>query len=69
MWIMTTYPEIVASYERYDDDKPFQPITLDCIVPSSAAEKDSSKLSAVVTYKTRYTDVEGDMVLLSFGLG
>ena len=69
MWIMTTYPEIIASYERYDDDEPFQPITLYCEVPSSAAEKDTSKLSAVVTYKTRYTDVNGDMVLLSFCLG
>ena len=64
-----TYPEIVASYERYDDNTPFQPITLECAVPSSAAEKDTSKLSVVVTYKRRYTDVKGDMVLLSFGLG
>ena len=69
MWMMTTYPEIAASYKRYDDDKPFQPITLDCAVPSLAAEKDTSKLPVVVTYKTRYTDVKGDMVLLSFGLG
>ena len=69
MWIITTYPEIVANYECYDDEKPFQPITSDCAVPTSAAEKDASKLSAVVTYKTRYTDVKEDMVLLSFGLG
>ena len=55
---MTTYPEIVASYEHYDDDTPFQPITLDCAVPSSTAEKDASKLPAVVTYKTRYTSTE-----------
>ena len=52
MWIMTIYPEIVASCERYDDDKPFQTITLDCAYPSSAADKDASKLFAVVAYKT-----------------
>ena len=69
MWIMTTYPEIIASYERYDDDEPFQHITLDCAVPSSAVENDTSNFFAVVTYKTRYTDVNGDMMLLSFGLG
>ena len=69
MWIMTTYPEIVASYERYNDDKPLHPIILDCTILSSGTEKDASKLSAVVTYKTRYSDVKGDMVLLSFSLG
>ena len=60
---MITYPEIIASYGRYADDEPFQHITLDCVVPSSAAEKDASKLSKVVTYKTIYTDVNRNMVL------
>ena len=52
MWIMTIYPEIVASCERYDDDKLFQTITLDYVYPLSAADKDASKLFAVVSYKT-----------------
>ena len=26
MWIMITYPEIVLSYERFDDDQSFEPI-------------------------------------------
>ena len=38
-------------------------------MPSSAAEKDDSKLSAVVTYKTRCTNKNEEMVLLLFGLG
>ena len=29
MWIMIKYPDIVISYERYDDSYVFQPITLD----------------------------------------
>ena len=51
MWIMTTYPKFVASYKRYDNNKSFQTIILECAVPLSAAEKDDSKLSVVVTYK------------------
>ena len=51
MWIMTEYPEILHSYKRYDDDSPFQPITLDYAVPSSAAKKGSCNLSVVVIYK------------------
>ena len=66
---MIGYPEIVHSCERYDDALPFQPITLDCAVPSSVAEKDSCKLSVVVTYKTRYAYKSGKMVTLAFGLG
>ena len=69
MWIMTTYPEIVLKYERYDDVVAFQPITLDCAIPTSNAEKDKGKLSSVVTYKTRYHKEDGTMMTLSFGLG
>ena len=64
MWIITTYPDIVDSYERFDDDNAFQPITLEYDVPSSAAEKDARKLSAIVTYKTRYKDQNVDMIEL-----
>ena len=69
MWIMTTYPQIVYKYERYDDEAVFQPITLDCDVPTSDAEKETNKLSSVVTYKTRYYKKDGTMMTLSFGLG
>ena len=69
MWIMTNYLETVESYDCHDDTDEFQPITLDCFVPSSAAEKDAIKLSDVVTYKTRYHDKNGKMITLSFGLG
>ena len=48
-WIITTYRNIVDSYEQYDDEHLFQPITLDCAIPASKAEKDTRKLSIVVT--------------------
>ena len=66
MWIMTIYPDIVASYERFDDKDPFQPIILDYVVPLSIADKDLGQLSVVVTYKTCYTDKDGKkMITLS----
>ena len=68
-WIITEYPHIVEKYEQYDDAQPFQPITLDCALPASEAEKTTGKLTAVVTYKTRYVDKEGRSLTLSFGLG
>ena len=66
MWIMTTYPEIVHKYERYDDVVAFQPITLDCAIPISDAKKDKGKLLSIVTYKTRYCKKDGTMMTLSF---
>ena len=68
-WIITKYPHIVEKYEQYDDVKPFRPITLDCALPASEAEKTAGKLTAVVTYKTRYFDSQGKKLTLSFGLG
>lgn len=69
VWIMTTYLEIVQKYERYDDVAAFQPIILDCAIPTSDAEKSKGKLSSVFTYKTRYNKKDGIMMTLSFGLG
>ena len=67
--IISQYYEIVASYEQFDDSNPFIPISLDCAILSSQAEKEASKLTAVVTYKTCYQDKEGNNITLSFGLG
>ena len=48
--------------------KKYQPITLDCAIPTSEAKKDNGKLSAVVIYKTCYINRNGSRMLLSFGL-
>ena len=50
MWVITTYPDIELSHKQYDDTDPFQLITLDCAIPASEVEKDSVKLSVIVTY-------------------
>ena len=48
-WIITNNMHIVDSYEQYDNDNPFNPITLDYAVPSSDSDKVANKLTAVVT--------------------
>ena len=68
-WTITTYPSIVISYEQFDDTDAFFPLALDCAVPSADADMVANKSTAVVTYKTRYTDNDGKPVTLSFGLG
>ena len=67
-WIITTYPTIVASNEQFDDASPFQPVGLDCDVPSADSSAVSNQLTAVVTYKTRYVDKTGAPKELSFDL-
>ena len=68
-WIVTTYPTIVASFEQFDNANPFHPIGLNCAVPSANANAITNKLTAVVIYKTWYTDIDNKPVTLSFGLG
>ena len=70
-WIITTNPNIVESYIQFDDENPFDPIALNCAVdknPSTHTDM-GNKLTAMVTYKTRYFDDKHNPVTLSFGLG
>jgi len=59
----------VDSTEQYDDKTPFQPITLDCAIPASKAEKDTGKLSAVVAYKICYINNNDSKLTLSLDIG
>ena len=69
MWIITIYPYIVESYKQFDDEVPFQLIMLDCAIPATEAERDTGKLSVIVTYKTQYKKTDGTMMRISFGIG
>ena len=69
MWIITKYPAIVDSYKQFDDAYGFCPLGLDTAVPASDVHNMANKLTAIVTYKTRYVDSEGKNMTLSFGLG
>ena len=68
-WIMTKYLHLVKSFEQFDNPNPFWSITLDFVVSVSEAEKTTGKLTAAVTYETRYVDNKGKKLTLSFGLG
>ena len=69
MWIMTKFPYLVSNFEQFDDPAAFKPISLDCAVPSAAADGLKNQLTAVVTYKTWYMLPTGQPALLSLGLG
>ena len=69
-WVMTKCPQIVVSYEECNDRNPFHPLKLDCAVPTAdAADSLEGKLTAVVTYRTRYVLPSGEPATLKFGLG
>ena len=68
MWIITISPEIVHIYEHHSDVNPFQPILLYCAIPTADAALDKNKLTAVITYYTRYVDCDGNKLKLSFGI-
>ena len=61
----------MSAYEEFNDSNPFSLLLLDCAVPTIAGENDNTdgKLTAVITYKTRYTRSDGTQATLKFGLG
>jgi len=66
---MTKHPYIVSSYEQYDDQNPFDLLSLSCMVMMDAISVMYDKLTSVVMYHTQYTDTNGKPITPSFGLG
>jgi hypothetical protein len=71
LWIMRQNPETVASFERFDDANPFEPIKLGGAIrhPDDYNESVHGQLTAIIRYKTPYVDHNGRPVRISFGLG
>ena len=68
-YIVTHFPQIVKSYEEYNGSNPFSPILLEGVTTSGDnTDFETGKLTAVVTYYTRYT-IHGEPLTISFGLG
>ena len=69
-WVATTYPHIVKKWVEFDDKDQFEPLALNCAL-KDLDNKDSTtgKLTALVTYLTRYTTIDNQPITLSFGLG
>ena len=72
-WIVTTKPEIVHNYIKFNDKNPFDPILLNCALlqdtnapfPYNLARN----LTGLVTYKTIHVDDNDRSVSLSFVVG
>ena len=71
LWIMRENPDIVASFERFDDSNPFEPIKLGGAIrhPEDYSESMHGQLTAIIRYKTPYVDNDGSPIHISFGLG
>jgi hypothetical protein len=71
LWIMRENPAIVASFERFDDSNPFEPIKLGGAIrhPDDYNESLHGQLTAIIRYKTPYVDHDGNPIHISFGLG
>ena len=71
-WIITTKHGIFHKYIQFDDKHLFDPIILSCALGQdrNATFPDdlAGKLTAIVTYKTRYVYENYKSVNLSFGL-
>ena len=71
-WIIATKPEIIHSYIQFDGKHKFDPIILNCALGldsnATFSEDLDVKLTAIVTYNTRYVDDNDNSVHLSFGL-
>jgi hypothetical protein len=68
---VTTYPEIVHSYEEFDDSQPFEAIRLVGAIsdPAEFDEDTHGKLTAIVRYHMPYTDRDSSPTALCIALG
>jgi hypothetical protein len=71
LWIMRENPDIVASFEQFDDSNPFEPIKLGGAIrhPDDYDVSLHGQLTAIIRYKTPYVDHDGSPIRISFGLG
>ena len=68
---MREIPGIVASFERFDDSNPFEPIKLGGAIrhPDDYNESMHGQLTAIIRYKTPYFDNDGSPICILFGIG
>jgi hypothetical protein len=71
LWIMREHPDLVASFERFDDANPFKPIMLGGAIrhPDDYNEPLHGQLTAIIRYKTPYADTDGNPVHIDPGTG
>lgn len=65
-WIATSQPDLVLDYKECTDPEGFQHLLLEGVASEAYQGGDCGKLTAIITYKTRYP-APADKI--SFGLG
>jgi hypothetical protein len=70
-WVISTYPDLVHSFEQFDDANPFEAIKLLGAVqdPASFDEEAHGRLTAMVRYRMPYTDSASHPTVLCIALG
>jgi hypothetical protein len=71
LWVMRERPDLVASFEQFDDANPFEPIKLGGAIsqPDDYNELEHGTLTAIIRYHTPYADHKGNPIQIAFGLG
>jgi hypothetical protein len=71
LWLMSERPDLVVEFLSFDDSNPFEPIKLGGAIcdPANLDATDHGNLTAVICYRTPYTDLSGSLITLSFALG
>ena len=71
LWfVMSKYPEVVHSYEEFNDANPFEPIKLAGAIhdPSNIMQDICGELMAVVHYHTLFSCTDGTPCVIAFAL-
>jgi hypothetical protein len=70
-WVITTYPQLVHSFETFDDANPFEVIKLVGAIkdPASFNEEMHGQLTAVICYHLPYLDTDSNPTVLCIALG
>jgi hypothetical protein len=72
LWVMRENPDLVASFKCFNNANPFEPpIKLGGAIchPDDYNESVHDQLTAIISYKTPYTNLNGNPIHISFGLG
>jgi hypothetical protein len=71
MYLASEQPHIVQELRFFNSSDPFEPIKLEGAITDPAGYDSSQHglLTAVIRYKTSYSDASGNPILISFALG
>jgi hypothetical protein len=71
LWTMHKHPDLVVSFECFDDANPFELIKLGGAIchPNNYNKLVHGQLTPIIRYKMSYMDLDSNPIHISFGLG